>query len=236
MPTDIMPIETATATTTPKQSTTSTTAKTTPQPSTTVDPKIQKVLDDLQNPILFDGEDTLFKTELSKATVYAEIGMGQSTVFADRQEHLEQVIAVDTSPEWTRIVQYLTSPKTIVAHVDLGSVGNWGRPISYDKRDNIRSYSTAVFRGTKEPDLVLIDGRFRVFCFLTVYLLSKPGTRIIFDDYMPRKHYHVIEELVQPVAHNKRQVVFQRESGLNENETRRREFLRLIDKFEYVMD
>jgi hypothetical protein len=53
---------------------------------------------------------------------------------------------------------------------------------------------------------------------------------------MPRKYYHVIEELVQPVAHNERQVVFQRESGLNENETRRREFLRLIDKFEYVMD
>jgi len=228
-----MPIETATAT---KQSMTSTTAKTTPKQSTTIDPKIQKVLDDLQNPILFDGEDMLFKTELSKATVYAEIGMGQSTVFADRQEHLEQVIAVDTSPEWARIVQYLTTPKTIVAHVDLGSVGNWGRPISYEKRNNIRSYSTAVFRGAKEPDLVLIDGRFRVFFFLTVYLLSKPGTRIIFDDYMPRKYYHVIEELVQPVAHNERQVVFQRESGLNENETRRREFLRLIDKFEYVMD
>jgi hypothetical protein len=233
MPTDNMPIETATSTTSTSTKT-ATSAKT--ATSTTVDPKIQKVLDDLQNPILFDGEDTLFKTELSKATVYAEIGMGQSTVFADRQEHLEQVIAVDTSPEWTRIVQYLTSPKTIVAHVDLGSVGNWGRPISYEKRDNIRSYSTAVFRGAKEPDLVLIDGRFRVFCFLTVYLLSKPGTRIIFDDYLPRKHYHVIEELVQPVAHNKRQVVFQRESGLNENETRRREFLRLIDKFEYVMD
>ena len=233
MPTDNMPIETATSTTSTSTKT-ATSAKT--ATSTTVDPKIQKVLDDLQNPILFDGEDTLFKTELYKATVYAEIGMGQSTVFADRQEHLEQVIAVDTSPEWTRIVQYLTSPKTIVAHVDLGSVGNWGRPISYEKRDNIRSYSTAVFRGAKEPDLVLIDGRFRVFCFLTVYLLSKPGTRIIFDDYLPRKHYHVIEELVQPVAHNKRQVVFQRESGLNENETRRREFLRLIDKFEYVMD
>ena len=233
MPTDNMPIETATSTTSTSTKT-ATSAKT--ATSTTVDPKIQKVLDDLQNPILFDGEDTLFKTELYKATVYAEIGMGQSTVFADRQEHLEQVIAVDTSPEWTRIVQYLTSPKTIVAHVDLGSVGNWGRPISYEKRDNIRSYSTAVFRGAKEPDLVLIDGRLRVFCFLTVYLLSKPGTRIIFDDYLPRKHYHVIEELVQPVAHNKRQVVFQRESGLNENETRRREFLRLIDKFEYVMD
>ena len=133
-----MPIEIASAT---KQSMTSTTAKTSPKQSTTVDPKIQKVLDDLQNPILFDGEDTLFKNELSKATVYAEIGMGQSTVFADRQVHLEQVIAVDTSPEWTRIVQYLTTPKTIVAHVDLGSVGNWGRPISYEKRDNIRSYS-----------------------------------------------------------------------------------------------
>ena len=81
MPTSTMPIETTTATTTPKQTTNTSTATTTPKPSTTVDPKIQKVLDDLQNPILFDGEDTLFKTELSKATVYAEIGMGQSTVF-----------------------------------------------------------------------------------------------------------------------------------------------------------
>ena len=201
-----------------------------------IDPSIQKMLDILQSPILFDGEDTLFKEELSRASVYAEIGVGQSTVFADRQKHIQQVIGVDTSHDWTRMVQVLSSQKTLLAHVDLGPIGNWGRPISYDYRSSIRKYATAIFQGSSAPDLVLIDGRFRVFCFLTTYVLSEPGTRIIFDDYVPRKHYHIIEELVTPVANNKRQVVFERESDLEKNETRHREFIRLIDKFEYVMD
>ena len=65
-----------------------------------IDPSIQKMLDNLQSPILFDGEDTLFKEELSRASVYAEIGVGQSTVFADRQKHIQQVIGVDTSHDW----------------------------------------------------------------------------------------------------------------------------------------
>jgi len=48
--------------------------------------------------------------------------------------------------------------------------------------------------GSVKPDLVLIDGRFRVACFLHSLLAAEPGTPILFDDYSNRPHYHLVEE------------------------------------------
>jgi hypothetical protein len=41
-------------------------------------------------------------------------------------------------------------------------------------------------RGAVKPDLVLIDGRFRLACFLHPLLAAAPGTPILFDDYTNR--------------------------------------------------
>ena len=58
------------------------------------------------------------------------------------------------------------------------------------------------------PDVVLIDGRFRVACFLTSLLKSKVGAVIIFDDYSDRNHYHVVEEFVEVSHLEQRQAIF----------------------------
>ncbi len=46
------------------------------------------------------------------------------------------------------------------------------------------------------PDLVLVDGRFRVACALTAIknLYDKFDFEILFDDYADREFYHAIEE------------------------------------------
>lgn len=47
------------------------------------------------------------------------------------------------------------------------------------------------------PDLVLIDGRFRVACLLTALLKAKAGTVILFDDYLNRRElYGRVEDLL----------------------------------------
>jgi hypothetical protein len=44
------------------------------------------------------------------------------------------------------------------------------------------------------PDLVLIDGRFRVCCALTTLLKLKDRKfKLLFDDYMDRPHYNSVE-------------------------------------------
>jgi hypothetical protein len=46
-----------------------------------------------------------------------------------------------------------------------------------------------------EPDLIFIDGRFRVATFL-MSLINAPGAKIIFDDYMDRPEYQIVETIL----------------------------------------
>jgi hypothetical protein len=59
------------------------------------------------------------------------------------------------------------------------------------------------------PDLVLIDGRFRVFCFLTSVKFAPVGTKILFDDYINRPFYHVVEEFCERIDTCGRQALFE---------------------------
>ena len=62
--------------------------------------------------------------------------------------------------------------------------------------------------GPVKPDLVLIDGRFRVACFLHSLLAADAGTPLLFDDYTNRPHYHLVEEFC-PIAQSEgRQALF----------------------------
>ena len=58
------------------------------------------------------------------------------------------------------------------------------------------------------PDLVLIDGRFRVACLMATVLHTKPGTTILFDDYYDRPYYQVTEPMLTPVDRHDRMAEF----------------------------
>ena len=46
--------------------------------------------------------------------------------------------------------------------------------------------------------MILIDGRFRIACFVTAYLRTTKPVIVLFDDYVDRPHYHVVERLLKP--------------------------------------
>ena len=92
--------------------------------------------------------------------------------------------------------------------VDLGEVGLFGRPKSYIKQNDFCKYTEYIWRQTDRPSLVLIDGRFRVCCFLTSLKFADEGTKIIFDDYTNRSHYHFVEKYVSCSIQCGRQCLF----------------------------
>jgi hypothetical protein len=49
-------------------------------------------------------------------------------------------------------------------------------------------------------DLYLIDGRFRVACFLETLLHCRPDAVILFHDFAPRPNYHIVREFAREVA------------------------------------
>ncbi len=54
--------------------------------------------------VLFDGDDTVFKDALSKARVYGEYGVGDSTVWVLRNVS-SAVLSVDSDKKWIEKVK-----------------------------------------------------------------------------------------------------------------------------------
>jgi hypothetical protein len=116
-------------------------------------------------------------------------------------------------------------------HVDLGPVGEWGRPTSYARRERFGDYFEYIWQGERAPDVVLIDGRFRVACFLTSVLRSAPETSLIFDDYVNRPYYHIVEEILPRREVCGRQALFVTDGGMNKSDAQA-----LLEQFRHVMD
>ena len=180
----------------------------------------------------FDSQDEDFKFYLNKSKVYGEYGMGNSTKLAIEKKLI--IYSVDTDLSW---VSYCKSQDTSKSNkliwVDLGEVKNWGFPNSYEKIKNIDNYLNFIWQQNFKPDLVLIDGRFRVACFLTCLKYADEGTLIIFDDYVERKIYHIVERFIYPFQNNSRQSFFR---VTKNNKSQIDEIDELISHFKYVMD
>ena len=184
---------------------------------------------------LFGGDNFLFKKSIEGIKIYGEYGCGLSSKWILNNTS-SKVISVDSSKEWVKKVKKITKnheSRLIINHVDLGKVGSWGRPISYEKSYKFSDYTDYIWKQQEKPELVLIDGRFRVCCFLTSLKFADPGTKIIFDDYVNRPYYHFIEKYVSRINECGRQCLFIVPSksqididALNKD----------IDAFRFVMD
>lgn len=157
---------------------------------------------------LFDGEDKLFKNIISKNDIYGEYGCGKSTVWVSKNFDIN-IYSVETSPFWKKkISKIIKNKKCKIYHANIGKVGNWGVPIDHKREDNFSVYTDWIWKQKHKPTVILIDGRFRVCCFLTSLINGSVGSKIIFDDYNIRKHYHYIEKYIKPFKKNKRQSLF----------------------------
>ena len=97
--------------------------------------------------------------------------------------------------------------------IDVGDVADWGYPISFEKKQNFVKYANWFWEFGLKPDLVVIDGRFRILCFLTSIKFASIGTQIIFDDYTNRPFYHVAEDFLKIKDTCGRQALFEVDKG-----------------------
>ena len=121
--------------------------------------------------------------------------------------------------DWIRDAGYAT-PNQHYVHADIGVTGTWGYPIKFknvgdDQLARFAAYSDMP--PTLRPDLILIDGRFRVACALKCIkaLGDDTGWVIVVDDYVDRTGYHVIEEFAQLQKMVGRMAVFGAKSDLD---------------------
>jgi hypothetical protein len=155
----------------------------------------------------FDEEGTdFFGRALAKSAFYIEYGSGGSTVLAARLG--KKFISVDSDKYFLKAVRRkigALQPQQILIHSDIGINGPWGIPVfkaeTEARRRRWSDYPEAPWRAVAEshmgtPDLILVDGRFRVACALTClkYMMESPDTVLLVDDYRNRPNFQVIEE------------------------------------------
>ncbi|MFT6657461.1 MAG: hypothetical protein ACJAZW_000609 [Maritalea sp.] len=148
-----------------------------------------------------------FADRLANANSYLEFGSGGTTFlagqlgipFASKESDLLFSLSVQQTLQQAG---YLKANQQHI-HADIGLTGNWGYPVKVNglsRREKTRfaAYSDMP-RMDKLPDLILIDGRFRVACALKCItaLFGTAGWTILVDDYINRPHYHVVEQFAQ---------------------------------------
>lgn len=139
------------------------------------------------------------KAQLSESRVYLEYGCGGSTYHASLLSNISRIYSVDTSSAWIEKVKNdISSDKLFIEYCDVGPVIEWGTPSNNASYKNYWSYMTIPWKNARNfndsPDLILIDGRFRVASFLYSVLCAKKGAKILFDDYTIRPEYHIVEK------------------------------------------
>ena len=180
---------------------------------------------------LFDGDDYLFKKYVKNCDIYFEYGVGKSTKYVIENTKAK-IVAVDSDKNWIKSIDISKRKKDIKLNwIDLGELGDWGRPKTYYHRNNFFDYISINWQFNSMADVILVDGRFRVACFLYSLLKSKEGKIIIFDDYTNRSYYHVVEEIVPVFDLCGRQAIFKVPKKFNNNMASK-----LLDKFIYVLD
>ncbi|QHD69749.1 hypothetical protein GS397_23760 [Sphingobium yanoikuyae] len=151
---------------------------------------------------------------LSRCETYLEYGCGGSTYVAAKSG-VKTICAVDTSLEWIEDVERRTRgfpPRITLRHCDVGPVASWGHPVDAREIHQFHRYAILPWDAARatasQPDLVFVDGRFRVASFLYSLMSARAGTIILFDDYMDRAQYHEVEKFCKRVDNHGRMAVF----------------------------
>jgi hypothetical protein len=176
-----------------------------------------------ERPMLDAAEMPVFCRMLENCRRYLEYGSGGSTVLAARLN--KPFTSADTDQYFLMAVQRRIGslgPDQHLVHADIG----WTKPYGYPLFTTALSWRVKKWRAYGEypwryvedgflPDLVMIDGRFRVAAALTscLHLANAPESRILVDDYSDRVFYHEIEAYARLVGVAGRMAIFQPLAG-----------------------
>ncbi len=170
-----------------------------------------------QAPVLTlpEAEAAALLAAYGRARTILEYGSGGSTAVAAKLPG-RVVFSVESDADWLAgLAAWFEADRPVASlhlhHADIGPTGKWGAPRDGKSRDRYPGYALSVWDRPDfvQPDVVLIDGRFRVGCFLaTLFRSSRPVT-VLWDDYAGRPVYHVVERYVRPVAWHGRMARFE---------------------------
>ena len=157
-----------------------------------------------------DASDHFYKL-LERCDFYVEYGAGGSTIAAASLQ--KKFKSYESSNKFAERIRgeikrrgYSPNCADNVIDKNFGPTRSWSIPFPYLVNKllymrKMKQYSDAHWSTEKrEPDLILIDGRFRVSCALkNLLMLQEEEFDLVIDDYAERPEYHIIEHYAKLV-------------------------------------
>ncbi|MGN6671438.1 MAG: hypothetical protein ACTHJ4_07885 [Candidatus Nucleicultricaceae bacterium] len=150
-----------------------------------------------------------WKKHVSNASVYVEYGGGGSTASALNMGP-KVVITVESDFRFHKALKGISQSKSFIPlYADIGLTAKWGQPLLKCPKNKWIYYPLAPIleldKRNLMPDVVLIDGRFRVASTLAMifYTLSHK-TVFLIDDFRDRPEYRILLEFLEPTAFHDR--------------------------------
>lgn len=152
-----------------------------------------------------EAERALLEATYARAEVILEYGSGGSTLIAAAGQH-RQVTTVESDEAWAQnltavLARDFPDAPVRVHWVDVGPTRAWGRPATDQGWRRYHRYPLSVWDRPDflPPEVILIDGRFRVACFMAALLRTTRPTTVLWDDYVQRPPYARVERFAKPV-------------------------------------
>ena len=167
---------------------------------------IDKNYDEISDKINFGSKkaDIFFKKNLKKSKYYFEYGSGNSTILS--KKYKKKFLSIETDKSFYRFIKKKGIRE--ILYYNMGPTKYYSIPIlplilikkKITKYANSINFFKKKFK--KNPDLILIDGRFRVYVTLTVLIFFLNNkitgkTIIIIDDFKYRKNYQIIKKIIK---------------------------------------
>ncbi len=176
-----------------------------------------------------DAEQETVKRAYAKDAVVFEYGSGGSTRIA-LENGVSRIVSIECAQLWAKNMEnyreyyYPNSENAEIVYVNIGRTKKWARPINDERKANYPEYANApwVQYNDVNPDVVLIDGRFRKACFAATAMNIKQRTKVLFDDYLDRSDYHEVEQIASPSEIVGRMAIFEIEPNLMTDELKKR--------------
>lgn len=143
----------------------------------------------MTQPAMTAAEIDCYARHLTGASAVLEYGMGGSTIMA--AERVDRLYSVESDRKWIAkvaehpaVASMLSDGRAKLVFIDIGRTGAWGKPRQKSAFLKWPAYAERPWQDGYAPDLVFIDGVFRLHCIMQA--LKHGAPKVIVHDFWNR--------------------------------------------------
>ena len=185
-------------------------------------------------PLMNSAETNLLEKYISKVKTVFEFGCGGRTLYISSKKNIKKIYSVESDKEWIKHVKDGLPKKAKVFYVDINAdSSNHGHPKNDEKIDEWPKYSAFLkSRRNYFPDLILVDGRFRVACCLQSIGKMKKDSYLLVHDFDTKvRSYGAIEKYFDRIDQADSLHVFRKKENIQQKQLRKD-----LKKYLYLSD